>query len=304
MPDRSTGTPDPLISPEFSDTVDTADTVDTPTRAQSLSPVDRFSAFIASVPCREALLPWGEARIWDLGSGRPVVFLHGITGGRRVFFRVAERLAERRRVVAPLLRGERAPSGRTSLEQHLDDVAALLAVLDLRDVTLFGFSFGGMLALAYGARNDPRVAEVVVQGTFTRYPLDWLDRAALLVAGAVPQSLGAWYFRRRVLRGRENRLLAQSAPGLDLLNAQWSAATPVRTLGHRARIIHAEEISERVRRIEAPLTLAHGTADPIVPISSFDHLRALRPDARAVSWKGVGHVASLTHPDEVAALMV
>jgi pimeloyl-ACP methyl ester carboxylesterase len=255
-----------------------------------VSVADEFAAFIARVPYGTVTLPFGEARVWDLGQGRPVVMLHGIAGGRRVFFRVCPVLAGNRRVVVPPLRGEYVPRPRMEREELLDDVAALLGSLDLRDVTLFGFSFGAHLALAYAARNDPRVRDVVVVGGFVRYRLGLADRAALALSHVVPASLASRYFAHRVLHGRESSLLARQAPGLETLTAQWMGLTPFASLRARVRVITRSGIENRVRGIRVPLVVGHGELDPVVPVASARRLRELHPDARVTTWPDAGHL--------------
>jgi len=264
-----------------------------------VSLIDTFAGFIGSVGYRETTLGWGPAQVWDIGEGRPIVLLHGIAAGRRVFFRVAPKLAERYRVIVPPLRGEIRPAPHATHEELVDDLGALLDALDLDDVTLLGTSFGGTVALAYAARRDARVAAVVVQGTFRRFRLRPFDRAAQALSCLFPARLGAAYYRRRVRRGPESRLLAAHAPGLDVLLPDWSGKTPFATLRRRIRIIAALDLAPAVKRIDVPLTLAHGTRDKVVPRALFDELRALRPDARHVLWNDVGHNAALTHPDHV-----
>jgi len=269
-----------------------------------VSLVDEFADFVGSVPFRETRLPWGTAQVWDMGEGRPVVMLHGIAGGRRPFFRLAPRVAGARRVVVPPLRGEDMPAGDVELDTLLDDLAVLLAELDLRDVTLFGFSFGGYLALAYGARKDPRVRDIVVQGTFTHFRLRLLDRVILGVSRLFPDSLCSRYFVHRVRHGQEYELWKLFTPGLEELVADWSGKTPFATLRRRTHMITQCPVQALARKIDVPLTLAHGRKDKVVPITVFERLRTLLPGARAVAWDDVGHQAALTHPDEVAALLV
>jgi len=246
-------------------------------------------------------LPWGETNAWDLGAGAPVVVLHGICGGRRLLFRVAPLLAERRRVVVPPLRGEDRPAPRATWEELLGDLSALLSQLDLRDVTLLGLSFGGALALAYGARRDPRVRAIVVQGAFARFRLRLPDRVAQLASRLVPARVGAAWFARRVRRGPEGRLLARHVPGLEHLLPAWSARTPFATLRRRVRLITTMDLAPALAAIDVPLTFARGEEDKVVPRAFFKHLCALRPDARRVTWPDVGHNACLTHPALLAA---
>ena len=264
-----------------------------------MSLVDTFAGFVGSVGYRETTLPWGSAQVWDMGEGRPIVLLHGIAAGRRVFFRVAPKLAERYRVIVPPLRGEIRAAPHATHEDLVDDLGALLDALDLDDVTLLGTSFGGTVALAYAARRDARVAAVVVQGTFRRFRLRPFDRAAQALSYLFPARLGAAYYRRRVRRGPEIRLLAEHAPGLDVLLPDWSGKTPFPTLRRRIRIIATLDLAPAVKRIDAPLTFAHGARDRVVPRVLFDEWNALRPDARHVLWNDVGHNAALTHPDHV-----
>lgn len=264
-----------------------------------MSLVDAFADFVGRVPKTVVALPGGEARVWDAGRGPPLVLLHGIAASRRVFFRVFEPLAEERRVLVPALRGEERGRRRLALDDLLDDIAGLLGALDLREATLFGFSFGGWLALAYGARRDPRVAGIVVQGGFARYPLRPADRFALAIGGLVPPSWASWYFRRRVLAGRENALLAACDPALAALSAEWQGRTPVATLRARTRLIAAVDLAPRLPSIAVPLTLLQGTLDPVVPRALHDRLRALCPGAGATLLDGAGHLAALTHPAEL-----
>lgn len=264
-----------------------------------MSLTDAFADFIGSVRYREATLPWGPAQVWDMGQGRPVVLLHGIAAGRRVFFRLTPQLAERYRVIVPPLRGEVRPAAQATHDELLDDLRALLDALDLEDVTLVGTSFGGTIALAYAARGDARVAAVVVQGTFRRFRLRPFDRVAHALSRFFPARLGAAYYCRRVRRGPENRLLAEHTPGLDVLLPDWSGKTPFPTLRRRIRIISDLDLAPAVKRIDVPLTFAHGTRDKVVPRALFEELKALRPDARYLLWEGVGHNAALTHPERI-----
>ena len=262
--------------------------------------VDAFADFVGQVPCREVELPWGRAQVWDQGAGRPVVLLHGIAGGRRTFFRLVPLLAASRRVIVAPLRGEDMPAPRATWEEMLDDIARLLEALDLRDATLFGTSFGGALAMAYGARSDPRVTEIRVQGTFHRLRLRPFDRTAHLLSYAMPSALGAAYLARRVRRGPETGFLKAHAPGIDELFPRWCALTPFPTVRRRIAILNSLDLSAAVRAIRVPLAFLHGEKDRVVPRVCSEALRLLRPDAPFTLLESAGHNLPLTHPPEVA----
>jgi non-heme chloroperoxidase len=271
-----------------------------------LSFSDEFADFVGQVPLRELTLPFGPTEVWDLGDGPPLVLLHGVAAGRRVFFRSAPLLAQRYRVIVPHLRGETEPDGALSYEAMHDDIAALLSVLELDDVTLLGVSFGGNVALSYGARRDRRVRGIAAQGTFARYPMRGGLRAMLGLAALAPAPLASWWFRRRVLQGPESRYLREHMPGLDILNADWCGKTPFQTLRARAKLIVNTDRSEDIAKIDVPVALGHGKADRVVPMGCFRRLQQLCPDAKSVLWEDVPHLAPLTHPealDELARLL-
>lgn len=259
--------------------------------------IDEFADFIAQVPTHEIATPFGRSSYWEMGQGPPLVLLHGISGGRRLFFRVVPMLAERYRVIVPCLRGEEFPARDFSTADLMADIEALLGTLDLDGVTLFGASFGGYLALAYAARNDPRVRAIVTQGAFTHFRLSALDRASLYGSYLMPARFGASYFAWRVMRGRESGYLSDFAPGIERLNVGWQRATPFVSLRHRSRMIAGVDLAECVAGIRVPVHLGHGRKDPVVPFAAFEKLRRLLPEASATVWDEGGHMQMVTHPE-------
>lgn len=265
-----------------------------------MSWVDGFADFVGAVPYRKVELPWGATHVWDVGEGSPVVLMHGIAGGRRLFYRLVPLLARTHRVIVPPLRGEDIASTARTPDVYLDDLAALLDALELSGAALLGISFGAYLTLGYAARGDPRVIRAIVQGGFPRFRLRVADRATLWASYLLPPSVGSAYFKYRTLRGREGALLRERAPGLDALVADWMGKTPFATLRARTRMIarHAHD-----GHIEMPLSIAHGRLDSVVPFGSFERLRELYPDAQATAWDDAAHNVALTHPERLAGLL-
>jgi pimeloyl-ACP methyl ester carboxylesterase len=264
--------------------------------------VDEFADFVASVPTREVNLPFGRSTVWEMGDGDPLVLIHGVSGGRRLFFRVVPELAKRYRVIVPYLRGEELPDRWAGIDDWLNDIRALLDALDLARVTLYGASFGGYIAMAYGGRNDPRVRCVVVQGSFAGFRLGMLDRAVLIASHLVPARLGSDYYAWRVVRGRESACLREHTPELVPLNLGWQRSTPFASLRRRAQVIGKIDIAPAIRRMEAPLVIGHARPDPVVPFALGERLKRLRPDARVITWEDGGHMQMLTHPGRFASL--
>jgi pimeloyl-ACP methyl ester carboxylesterase len=84
----------------------------------------------------------------DVGSGRPVLLIHGVSMSRRFFERNVDGLAGRFRVVNVDLRGHGespACEGGHTVAQDARDVNALIERLGLDGVVLVGWSMGTMV---------------------------------------------------------------------------------------------------------------------------------------------------------------
>jgi haloalkane dehalogenase len=113
----------------------------------------------------------------DVGAGRPIVFLHGNPTSSHVWRNVIPRFSSDARCLAPDLAGmgrSGKPDSAYRLADHARYLDAWFAELDLRDVVLVGYDWGGVLALDWAARHPDRVRGVVVFETFLR-PMRWSD---------------------------------------------------------------------------------------------------------------------------------
>jgi pimeloyl-ACP methyl ester carboxylesterase len=100
------------------------------------------------------------------GSGAPVLLISGATGDAGHYDQVTDLLADKFTVVTYDRRGNsRSPRPvgwrSTSIEEQADDAAALLKALDLVPATVFGSSFGAIIALGVAIRH-PEVAQGVI----------------------------------------------------------------------------------------------------------------------------------------------
>lgn len=124
------------------------------------------------VPVLDSFMAYREA-----GTGSPIVFLHGNPTSSHVWREVIPRLSSRHRCLAPDLIGM-GDSGKPDISYRFMDHARYLdawfSALDLRDVVLVGYDWGGVLALDWARRHPDRVRSVVVFETFLR-PMHWSD---------------------------------------------------------------------------------------------------------------------------------
>ncbi|MHA6260230.1 2-succinyl-6-hydroxy-2,4-cyclohexadiene-1-carboxylate synthase [Sporosarcina sp. CAU 1771] len=97
-----------------------------------------------------------------------IVFLHGFTGSAETWNEVSSFLEGKFRIVAVDLTGH-GKSGvpespeRYSMEQQVEDLESVFALLSLRRFTLVGYSMGGRIGLAYTVTYPDRVSSLILE---------------------------------------------------------------------------------------------------------------------------------------------
>jgi haloalkane dehalogenase len=113
----------------------------------------------------------------ETGTGSPIVFLHGNPTSSYVWRNVLPLMADFGRCLAPDLVGmghSGKPASAYRFQDHARYLEAWFAALDVRDVVLVGYDWGGVLALDWASRHPDRVRGVVVFETFLR-TMHWSD---------------------------------------------------------------------------------------------------------------------------------
>ena len=242
-----------------------------------------------------------KLHVTEAGSGSPaLVFLHYMGGSGRTWTEVIDRLSGAQRCIAPDLRGWGASPqdcDQFGLEAMADDVAAMIEDLGLAEYVLVGHSMGGKISQMLAGRRPPGLVGLV------------------LVAPAPPTPLNVPAESRQVALERY-----QSREGMREvfpILAERPLSPEVRerviadTLGaaHGAKQAWFEsgmdlDITAAAAATEAPTLVIVGTADQVETEASLrrEFGRHL-PHATFQILQGVGHLAPLEAPDEVADMV-
>lgn len=115
----------------------------------------------------EVRLPQGTIRYREIGSGKPIVLVHGFLTNGELWRNVAPRLADRFRVIVPdwpLGSHELALNPGTDLSPPglAKVIADFLAALELEDVTLVGNDTGGALSQLVAVNHPERLGRLVL----------------------------------------------------------------------------------------------------------------------------------------------
>ncbi|WP_344662307.1 alpha/beta fold hydrolase [Catenulispora subtropica] len=126
----------------------------------------------------------------DQGVGPVLLFLHGEPTWSYLFRHAIDDLSGTHRVVAPDHMGfgkSETPADRSyRLQDHIDNLEALVLDLDLRDITLVMHDFGGPVGMGLIARHPHRVSRVVSVNAPTPFGQPGLPAALAAAASEAP----------------------------------------------------------------------------------------------------------------------
>lgn len=248
-----------------------------------------------------------------IGSGPPLVLLHGIGSRRGVWKPVVARLAQEREVIAVDLPGfgdsPPLPSGVTpNVETLTGAVVAFLAEQGLERPHVAGNSMGGGISLELGRRGavcsvaalspigfwagwEIPYGRIMLRNTrrLTRHAGGPLTRA-VQTAGGRRLVLGISYARP------ERRDPAEAAADIAAMAGSPSFDETLPQL-RRYAFANGEEL-------QLPVTIGWGTKDRLLVPRQAERARAALPAARHVPLPGCGHVPMSDDPEGVAELLL
>jgi pimeloyl-ACP methyl ester carboxylesterase len=254
-----------------------------------------------------------------VGSGPPVVLIHGMVNSSRHWESVALRLAEDCTVIAPDLIGHgdsATPRGDYSLGAHAAAIRDLLAAIGVDRATIVGHSLGGGVAMQFfwqfperterlvlvssgglGHHVSPLLRSAAVPGAT---PLLWLASQRRVVAAFA--SFGGW------LRGRGH------GTGV-YLQATARALRPLERRGARQAFLQTlrSVIDVRGQRVSArdrlhlldgfPTLIVWGERDNTIPLSHGVEAHEAIPGSRFETLPRAAHFPHLEDPEGLAAVL-
>ncbi|MCP1301113.1 alpha/beta hydrolase [Chryseobacterium sp. S0630] len=107
-----------------------------------------------------------------------LLLLHGALGHNDIFKPYLNSLSQYFTVHTPLFSGhgdQELPADGITIEKYTQELSEYCKVNNLTEVSIFGHSMGGYVALCYAMRNPDRVNSIITLGT----KFDWTEEQAL-----------------------------------------------------------------------------------------------------------------------------
>jgi pimeloyl-ACP methyl ester carboxylesterase len=259
--------------------------------------------------------PGGVLHVRVIGSGKPVLLLHGFPDSSLGFRDLCEALAAHGyRAIAPDLRGFGSSDKPQGLEPYrssaaVADLAALARWCGDEPVAVVGHDWGGTLAFCLASEHPELVSQLVVinaphpdsyRRVLTR-SLQLLRSWYMLVF--LLKGVAEWLVTRRsVFRWMLRQLVAKKAL---LTDARIEAARRelLRPGAARAGLGYYRAAFrwpiQRLRPIECPTLILWGNADPSLDVRLLDDLPERITSVTVRQLEGVGHFVHWDEPEWV-----
>jgi pimeloyl-ACP methyl ester carboxylesterase len=248
----------------------------------------------------------------DVGSGDPVVLLHGAgpgADGWGNFRSNLDDLAARHRVLVPDLprfgRSEKVRSDRPRLDFLADAITAFLDAVGIERAHFVGNSLGGQTALKVAIDHPERVGRIVLVGSnaisqsvLSPSPSEGVRHIARYYQGAGPS-----LERMRALL--ETLVFDQGLITDELVTARYEASIDPETValnreGHWPR----QSLDGLLGKVASPVMIVWGQDDRAGPIDSALAMLRLIPDARLHVFGRCGHWAQVERAAEFNRLVL
>ena len=168
-------------------------------------------------------------------------------------------------------------------EARVRDISALVDHLNLDKFSIFGWSEGGPLAVAYAARNPHRVDHIVLYGAFARW---WLPpKAVEPMIQMIRHQWGAGSAAMTALFVPSNDA-DQVAYWTQLQRDSASPQTAAKMLEGNKTI----DVREGAAQLACSALVLHRDKDQIVPVDNGRELAALIPESDFVLLSGEDHL--------------
>ncbi len=237
----------------------------------------------------------------DVGTGAPVLLLHGYPFNRSMWTAQIEVLSQTHRVVAPDLRGfgeSDTSDAPATMDRMAQDVALLMDSLGISRSAVGGLSMGGYVALAFYRQFPARVTALILADTRPQADTEEAKQTreqqakqilaegmASNVDSMLPKLLTPETVSKRpeVVKRIRNMMLKTKPAG---------AAAALRGMAAR------DDQTELLSRIVAPTLILVGRDDAITPVQDSEKMHGEIAGSRLVIIEHAGHVSNIERAEE------
>jgi len=240
-------------------------------------------------------------RYYDVGSGPPLVLLHGLGGDADDWAFCLEALSASYRVIAPDLLGF-GRSGKPHIDYTISGFVEVLEHflrgLNIERTTLLGHSLGGWVAATFALRFPEAVHKLVlvdaagVWGEMTELPVNLRVSTLAHMREVFEHLFYDKTLASDALIEMAYRQHLERGDGYTIHNLLLNLRS-----GH-------ECLEERISALQMPTLIVWGEADEMIPVNTARHIQGLVSGSTLQIIPQCGHLPELEKPGEFVACVL
>jgi len=222
------------------------------------------------------------------GRGPALVYVCGIEGTGKLFYKQAADLARDHTIISFTLRG----AGRYEMAQLVEDVAWVVREAGGGRATFLGESFGGLLTMATALAHPEVFERMILVNTFPYFAQRAKIKLGVLAFSLLPYAL----VKAHRTRSARHVLFSEDVEEEDRrLFREHTRVVPSEGYVSRLRIIRDTDLRPRLKDITIPALVVAGTRDRLLDsVAAARLMAAALPRARLKLLEGTGHTALLS----------
>jgi pimeloyl-ACP methyl ester carboxylesterase len=229
------------------------------------------------------------------GSGEQTIFvLPGALGAGNLFTQHIAELLPSNHLVTP----EYLPAN--SIAEFLDAFDAILKAENIRNMIVYGGSFGGLLAQCWVRRNPQSMSALILSGAvapdakrISKY------RRMLKILPFLPMPLVRFLTKIAAMKMTKTISKNKELWRTELQNLASNIQREDLASRYNTAMDYDQNFHFMPNDLSAmPILLLEGSEDRVVKKNERDRMRALYPHAEVITVEGAGHSLLLTHPQQ------
>ena len=238
---------------------------------------------------KQTIITSGKFKFLEVGTGKPIVILHGLMGGLSNFQGVTEYFPNKGyRVIIPMLPIYDLPLLKTNVKEFANYVNQFISHLNLSEVTLLGNSLGGHIGLLVSLLYPKNIKGLIITGS----------------SGLYENSMGESYPKREdkdyMTQKCQEVFYDPEVATSEIIDEVFETVNDRKKLVKILAIAKSairHNMAKDLPKIQIPTAIIWGENDIVTPPEVGHDFNRLLPNSSLFWIEKCGHAPMMEHPD-------
>ncbi len=230
----------------------------------------------------------------------PVIFLHGFPFNYTMWELQLEAVSRHYRAIAYDVRGHgdsTVGDGQFTIEQHVDDLIALLDHLKIEKVNIVGLSMGGYITLRALERNPERFTSAALCDTRSEADSNEGKVGRAVAMREVKKNGSIQFADGFVKKIFAEQTFERNKDAVERIRSIIAHTSPLSIAGTLMALAARTDTTQSLGAIKVPVLILVGKQDALTPPSAAQALQERIPGSELHIVPEAGHMSNLENPE-------